>query len=779
MWQKELRLFDKAEFGVVGINRNGAIGYTNKWICKLLRRQIKNGTSFREFIKDSENLEAFDQEIERRLAGKSGHYLLTLDAKGQPAKVQVFGTPVRDANGKVVAAIAFISNASTESLRDSILNVGISNAHPLDSLDKLRRLLEPSFPFDMLTVALYDDNMKYSRVLYTYFKEAPGDPRRWDKHWVKLTDGMVRWMQHMASSGLAVEDIEDFIEKHPVFRELKDDPMLKALLESGLKSSATVMIKEGRNIVASVSLLSKQRAEYDDNVVQELNDLPIDRCVLAAANTIRNSDLAFRYRLVRRLARCDSIGDLTKRTVDMLRRQYKLARVALYSVDWQQQAMCLRAETRIDSTDYPAAAASLPSSEGAFAEVVNTDEPVYLKTLPKDDPLTASLGEKEKSAFLWPVSYEHGEGQSQVRWVFCAVDEQPDAFSPIERRGLIGVASDIGGLLEWLTELHFVGSTFETASDAIVVVDGNHEVRRVNPAATRLFRDNKALSTFFANPADAEPFMGSGNHKGEARLVDCDNVEFHAMVSCRTLPAAIGGKVFTFEDLTNIKRLEDLGFLGQMAAEISAQMQTPLTLASSWVQRITSLASSGDKEAKRHITDLAERTDLQLRRIQSCIDRIALYNSSGEFKAHTPIPVSLDSELRRIITDLPEYERNRIRLNTSRSGVRINANPNHLGFVLDTLLAYFLRDLPGDDKVTVTTGKDDGHGWFECRVRQRKTQSAMEAADAAALPLSQELGLVEKGLRRILEGYDGTLEATGGRGANRRVSCVHVELPLS
>ena len=67
MLRKELALFDKAAFGVVGINTKGEIGYSNRWINKLLRTRIKKGTPLAKLVRGEESLKTLEEELKRRL----------------------------------------------------------------------------------------------------------------------------------------------------------------------------------------------------------------------------------------------------------------------------------------------------------------------------------------------------------------------------------------------------------------------------------------------------------------------------------------------------------------------------------------------------------------------------------------------------------------------------------------------------------------------------------------------------------------------------------------
>jgi hypothetical protein len=197
-------------------------------------------------------------------------------------------------------------------------------------------------------------------------------------------------------------------------------------------------------------------------------------------------------------------------------------------------------------------------------------------------------------------------------------------------------------------------------------------------------------------------------------------------------------------------------------------------LANSWTHRMEKLAAESGNE--KQIAELAKRTQAQLRRIQSCLDRIAVYRSIEHIKA-TLIPIDLESELGRVVDDLPESDRDRIQFKHPASGIQVKADPGHVSFVFDTLIAYLLRDLPNSQKIRVSMGYHDKGGWFACKVNWPDEESPESLADATALPMLLELDLVKSGLGKILGKYGGSLTLTPQNG--RRVSQARVELPLS
>jgi hypothetical protein len=261
------------------------------------------------------------------------------------------------------------------------------------------------------------------------------------------------------------------------------------------------------------------------------------------------------------------------------------------------------------------------------------------------------------------------------------------------------------------------------------------------------------------------------------RLVDVNRHVIPAVVSIRPLPRPIDGRVVVIRDMRKIRRLEELGFLGKLAGEIAVQAQTPLTLASSWVQRIhdsvcfdetSALQPPASPEA---IANLSARTMTQLHRIQRVLDRIAFYDSNGVFVPRTAVPLSLQDEVATRIRSLPESEQGRVRTPrpSQTEPIVVAAHPAHLAFVLDTMLAFFLRDLPADDKVSIRIDELGHRGCVSCSVPKRIGTDSTIDADR---PMAGELNLVAPGLRKILEGYGGEMEIhrSGGRVRQARIS---------
>ena len=234
--------------------------------------------------------------------------------------------------------------------------------------------------------------------------------------------------------------------------------------------------------------------------------------------------------------------------------------------------------------------------------------------------------------------------------------------------------------------------------------------------------------------------------------------------------------MFVIRDMRTMQRLEELGFLARLASEIAAQIQTPLTLASSWVQRMADeSAAMGGADPANPSDSLPVRTVAQLRRIQGVVDRIAFYDSRGEFVPRQKIPLSLHDEVAERIANLPTCDQERLAFAGGRDAVTtviVGAHRAHLSFVLDTLFACLLRDLPGDHKIAVQVDRDSQAGWIQCQVPKR---AAIDGSSPdGGIVVAGPNDVVEQGVRRILDG-GGNLST---RCSGGQLYSARVELPL-
>lgn len=771
----ELHLFNKANFGVLRTDATGELTYVNEWLSALIGKRVKPGCRLRDFVGDPASLETLEAELQKRLRGEPGEYEFALDAdNGRRVEMQVFGTPIRDASGQPAGSVAFLTRLPNTRLSNELLSIDCTKLKPAKALDRMREVLMQEFDFDVLIVSIYDPQVEYGRLLYSFFKGAANDSRRWGKHWAELSPLQRRWILDSSAADRAIADIDAFLEHQPDWHDKREDRMMLDLREAGIRSVAGALVRDGQRLAASVSLFSTKSGVYAKEDVLELEQLPLDRCVLAVMRRLADDEAEFRYDLIKLLSRCSTVYELANSVVKKLCKHYGLARTALYGIDWATNTAQLEACS--SSSDSQRVDSNTPLDDGGLvAQVAHSGRERYVPDvhLSGDGAMPS-----EGSMFCWPAVYAKS-GEKRVRWVFLAEDHRPGAFYPAERESLMDIAEEVSTLLKPLTALHFLQSTFDATSDAIVVIDAQKEIKRANPAAADLLgfavpKDIRgSIEQFFRYSEDVARLDSKVPSNAELRLVDVERHVIPAMVSVRPLPPPIDGRVIVIRDMRKIKRLEELGFLGKLAGEIAVQAQTPLTLASSWVQRIHDSVSV-DKESiasPDDIANLAARTMAQLHRIQSVLDRIAFYDSNGAFVPRTTIPLSLEDEVATRIRSLPASEQVRVRAHRPKETepIVVAAHPAHLAFVLDTMLAFFLRDLPTDDKVSIRIDSFGHCGSVSCSVPKH---AISDTTTDGVGSMARELGLVAPGLQKILEGYGGEMKIhrSGGRVHQARIS---------
>jgi PAS domain-containing protein len=773
-------MFDDAQFGVVSNDLKGRVSYYNKWVTTVLGRDLGMDADLFDVLADAESRRTLEVELQRREDGSSGMYTLVVRTPRRAMTVRVWATALRGENQQVVGSVAIITRAPLDELRAVVLKINISREVPVTALSKLDDALRPHYPFDGFLICTYDPSMEYTRVLYLHVLDVPASSMPWNKHWIALTPEQRAWVRELAR-GIVIDELSEFLSREE-WRSLAMDPMVRSLLAADLRSAAGLLITEGSSIVASVFLLSRRHAAYDQEMVAELRKLCIDGVVLAVVNALRDREAAFRHELLRRLARSQNIEDLTNLVVRQVRQHYGYSRVHLYSINWPENHARLGAKSIGVRLKTYAPPALVPLDGGVIADVASSLQVRYLNDVSRDPEFAKLLWLDAGSAFCWPVRYQFGK--ERARWVFVAADQHTDAFPPAEQALLTDIASHIGGLLERLTELHFLRATFDATSDAILVVDGRNNVRRANRAAAQLFgfESPKELvgdvAERFQDAEEARAQLSACAATARLDIVDAAKAVIPIVVNSRTLPDSVGGKVLAFEDLRGVQRLEELRILGRVGWAISIQAQTPLTLSSSWIERLRAMLGRADDgtEIDRHsLFDLAERSLAQLRRIQACLDRVALYDADARLEARPTRPVSLGDEVQRTALALPTIQRSQLRIEVPEAPILVRIYPEHLHFVLDSVVSFFLRELADADTLDIVAGRHDGFGWMECRVSRAGTGASESARDRSHTSLAAELGLVERGLQQILAAYEGVFRS---QRTDAGLVSAHVQVPL-
>lgn len=770
----DLHCFDKARFGVIKLDLSGTIEYANEWSVRMFGLNPSDMGNIHQLIADETSAQTFEAESRNRRAGYSGDYsirLRTRGGRGKDIRVQILGTPVIDRDGTVRGTIGVLQNLEFDDVIAELRGLGEAATDARTLFGRLTDALARVFEFDALVIGLYEDNGRFARVFFRSYSEPERqtEPKHWERPWIHLSDAQREWVTTSGRQRV-IGNLPEFLE-NPLWKPLQSEPVSRHFLELGIQSVVGLLVREGSSIVASLSLMSKRPALYTDIDVRELDALPLDKCILAVLHNIRRHEMEFHFDLLQQLLKRPTVRDMADHLVKAIGVEYRLSHVALLRVDWAEKRLQLQAQWhdnlgRALPTNY-----EQPVEQGIMGAVVREGAALYIPDVRADARYVHGALESTAvsgSEFCWPVFYD--EADKRVAWVFNIEDCHVDSLSPREQSALAKLAVEVGGLLQRMNDLSFLKAAFASTSDPIVIVDENGEIKKVNPAASRLFGvpppgylvgnfrsylDDEGAAAMFCRReiTELETVLRIGDSRVPTLFSSC------------SLPESLGGKVLLIKDMRPIRRMEELSYLGQVSQEVALQGQTPLALAATWLQHLRRLLPNRpetlvEATARRdELADLAARIASQLKRVQLALTRLALYDQAGAFARGRQIPINLQSEVQAVLVSLPNAERKRVNLSAASEGVEIYGNPVHCAFVVETCIAFLLRHLPDDKSMSITLSRDESTGRLEFRGSDASNEYyANNPRERYVTQLSDKLGLAEGTLRSILAGFGGTFD---------------------
>jgi len=224
------------------------------------------------------------------------------------------------------------------------------------------------------------------------------------------------------------------------------------------------------------------------------------------------------------------------------------------------------------------------------------------------------------------------------------------------------------GALENLQALH--ENIIQSISGGLITTGLDGRITLANTAAQRLLERSEAelldtpVNTLFLDPL---PHLGSSRAHGEVRFALPNNYRktFRVMVSTLTVPGReVLGYVYTFDDLTEIRRLERevrmqdrLAAVGRLAAAIAHEIRNPLTSIAGSVSML-----SGISDLSQEHRQLLQIVTRESNRLNDIITDFLAYSRGKQYQF---AKVNLVSLLEDTLTLLQH------RLVAQNTGIRI------------------------------------------------------------------------------------------------------------
>jgi two-component system, NtrC family, sensor histidine kinase PilS len=290
-------------------------------------------------------------------------------------------------------------------------------------------------------------------------------------------------------------------------------------------------------------------------------------------------------------------------------------------------------------------------------------------------------------------------------------------------------------------------------------------------------------------PADVRGRLVSiGDHRSlkidtQHRTGDGRSIDLGLTASALTFPDLRGGYLFTFQDVTEVRRLERDGRLqqrlaavGEMAAGIAHEIRNPLASMSGSIQVLRQELSLNDEQTQ--LMDIVLR---ESDRLNDTIKSFLAYARPQRFAL-----ARLD--IRRIVQDAALLLRNsaevreyhEIAVSVPQDAVWCEADENQLRQVIWNLATNGLRAMPSGGRLLLSAAADkDGSGATTLTVQDQGCGIPAEELDKIFQPFHSSF---EKGsglglaiVHRIVTDYNGTINVSSQVGVG---TIVTVRLPV-
>jgi PAS domain S-box-containing protein len=263
--------------------------------------------------------------------------------------------------------------------------------------------------------------------------------------------------------------------------------------------------------------------------------------------------------------------------------------------------------------------------------------------------------------------------------------------------------------LALVTQTQIFTELLRKTKDSIIQTDLRGTIAAANPATEVLLgyaepeMIGTMLSKYFKDNVEAQQVQDSEYvSNDEVCLVRKDGAEIIVLLNGTSLPHEIGMKVYVCSDLSFRKQMASLEILRQMYNEIASQIKTPLSLAFTWLGKLSR------SELPAGVRELLDSSIKQLNKVDLTFDRLLFYEREKGIAPASRSLFDVAVVIEKIRQEMPVSEAAEIEVTTDPNTPPVSGDIFQIWFCLESLLAYFVRFITEEEKVSVNISSGGG-----------------------------------------------------------------------
>jgi len=703
--EAEERALEAAPFGMLKVDADHRVLYANSHLLGILGLPADQfvGKDSREFLQDPNSYDEATRQFAERRKGRGGEYELSwAKPGGGPAtRLRVMSYPSYDKSGRFSGMLASVVSIDHELARNEIAEIVAAETDYRVVFERMLEVIKRLIPFDWADLSLYTPERDFVRSIC----RAPKDDPDYEVRWFAMPPSLRGWIDQPHP---IMADMEAELEANPEGKKLLEtDPTMQRALAEGRRAVVAFPLRAGGRIIGALSLQSRNAGQYDASAIATLEKLAVDQALRAIFKGREQSEQAFVGDLLRGISVATSMEKLADVIVTGIVKFYEFQNVSIFKVNelrgyFSLVAQCLgpHAGTAIPK-DY-----TQPLNKGVLGLAYGSKAYVNLGDRHDGSKEAMAFEEVSKetvSELCIPIKL-----RDRVMWILNLDDRVRNAFSKPEIDLLQSIVDQISASVDHIFQGLVLCEVLRVFPEAVVITSKNGTILGGNEKAQELFAFDKPLKgsplSAFLSRADLKPALSEEHVPAwTTRVTGQDGRKTPILLSKFLIPEEYDHVILVLKDTTELQWMTNLQVLKAALADATSQVRVPLSLVSTFVQKIARKAHEGDQE----ILDLAKKTISQLGRIELTYDRVFASYEGNELPREQKVAVDIDQVVDHILAELPEADQATIGWNKGAGAGSVVADPCRLLFALESMLTYLLRSRASSGQITVAASPAD------------------------------------------------------------------------